>query len=102
MRICLVDRIEITEANANGITRLIAKKVIPNAEDKKFSMNNGKVAVLSSGGKESLLTYSILKEAKFDVHPIFFNESGDTAFFLLTQRHWPNMQRQKARISFLP
>ncbi len=67
---------EITEANANGLTRLIAKKVIPNAEGKKFSMNNGKAAVLSSGGKESLLTYSILKEAKFDVHPIFFNESG--------------------------
>ena len=67
---------EITESNANGLTRLIAKKVIPNAEAKKPSMNNGKVAVLSSGGKESLLTYSILKETGFDVHPIFFNESG--------------------------
>lgn len=67
---------EITEDNANGLTRLIAKKIIPDPPEKKAYMNNGKTAVLSSGGKESLLTYSILKETGFDVHPIFFNESG--------------------------
>ena len=36
-------------------------------------------AVLSSGGKESLLSYGALNEAGQEVHPIFINESG---------RHW--------------
>lgn len=36
-------------------------------------------AVLSSGGKESLLTYGILRELGEDVSPIYVNESG---------RHW--------------
>lgn len=36
-------------------------------------------AVLSSGGKESLLTYGILKELGEDVSPVYVNESG---------RHW--------------
>jgi creatinine amidohydrolase/Fe(II)-dependent formamide hydrolase-like protein len=34
---------------------------------------------LSSGGKDSLLSFGLLDEAGFDVHPIFVNESG---------RHW--------------
>ena len=36
-------------------------------------------AVLSSGGKESLLTYGLLKELGRDVSPVYVNESG---------RHW--------------
>jgi hypothetical protein len=36
-------------------------------------------AVLSSGGKDSLLTFGILDELGRDTHPIFVNESG---------RHW--------------
>jgi hypothetical protein len=36
-------------------------------------------AVLSSGGKESLLSFALLRELGVDVHPIFVNESG---------RHW--------------
>ena len=32
--------------------------------------------VLSSGGKESLLTYGILKEIGAEVHPLYVNESG--------------------------
>jgi len=67
---------EITEENACGITTLIAEKLIPDASKDTLQMNNAKVAVLSSGGKESLLTYSMLRETGFDVHPIFFNESG--------------------------
>lgn len=38
-----------------------------------------KHCVLSSGGKDSLLGYGLLKELGKDVHPIFGNESG---------RHW--------------
>lgn len=36
-------------------------------------------AVLSSGGKESLLTYGLLRELGVDVSPVYVNESG---------RHW--------------
>ncbi len=49
-----------------------------------FSINNynksikgdGSVAILSSGGKESLLTYGIMKEIGSKVFPIYVNESG--------------------------
>jgi len=36
-------------------------------------------AVLSSGGKDSLLTFGLLREMGHEVHPVFLNESG---------RHW--------------
>ena len=36
-------------------------------------------AVLSSGGKDSLLTFGVLREIGHEAHPIFVNESG---------RHW--------------
>ena len=36
-------------------------------------------AVLSSGGKDSFLSFGLLREIKDEVHPIFINESG---------RHW--------------
>ena len=39
----------------------------------------GRCAVLSSGGKDSLLSYGLLDEIGREVHPIFVNESG---------RHW--------------
>jgi len=35
--------------------------------------------IMSSGGKDSLLSYGLLKELKKDVYPVFINESG---------RHW--------------
>lgn len=38
-----------------------------------------KHCVLSSGGKDSLLSYGLSNELGFDTHPIFVNESG---------RHW--------------
>ena len=40
---------------------------------------NNSYLVMSSGGKDSLLSYGLLKELNNDVHPIFINESG---------RHW--------------
>jgi hypothetical protein len=36
----------------------------------------GSVAIMSSGGKDSLLTYGIMKEVGANVYPIFVNESG--------------------------
>lgn len=40
------------------------------------NMNNKSCGVLSSGGKDSLLTYGMLKEIGCDVHPLYINESG--------------------------
>jgi creatinine amidohydrolase/Fe(II)-dependent formamide hydrolase-like protein len=36
-------------------------------------------AILSSGGKDSLLSYAVMNEIGFETHPLFVNESG---------RHW--------------
>lgn len=41
--------------------------------------DTSKHAVLSSGGKDSLLTFGLLREVGREVHPVFVNESG---------RHW--------------
>lgn len=51
-------------------------------ERTKSSFRGGdksKHAVLSSGGKDSLLSFGLLKEIERETHPIFINESG---------RHW--------------
>lgn len=44
-----------------------------------WAVDRNKHCVLSSGGKDSLLSYGLLKELGKEVHPIFGNESG---------RHW--------------
>ncbi|MDH3352333.1 MAG: creatininase family protein, partial [Gammaproteobacteria bacterium] len=44
-----------------------------------WETSRDKIAVLSSGGKDSLLTYGLLDEIGREVHPLFVNESG---------RHW--------------
>lgn len=45
-------------------------------ENKKPFVGDGSVAILSSGGKESLLTYGIMKELGANVYPVYINESG--------------------------
>jgi len=49
----------------------IEKKIYESVET-----DNNKAIVMSSGGKESLLSYGILKDAGLDVYPVFMNESG--------------------------
>lgn len=46
---------------------------------KGWDTEKRKHAVLSSGGKDSLLSFGLLQEITDDVHPVFINESG---------RHW--------------
>jgi creatinine amidohydrolase/Fe(II)-dependent formamide hydrolase-like protein len=62
-------------------------------------------AVLSSGGKDSLLSYGLLNEMGLEVHPVFLNESGKHWFTALnayryfrdsiphTSRVWTNSDR---------
>lgn len=56
---------------------LISKKTKSSWES--WSAQRKKIAVLSSGGKDSLLSFGLLNEIDQDTHPIFVNESG---------RHW--------------
>jgi len=51
------------------------------APESTFNWNptSSRHAVLSSGGKDSLVTFGILRELGLEAHPIFVNESG---------RHW--------------
>jgi len=68
-------------------------------------MDNNSCGILSSGGKESLLTYSILKEIGCKVYPLYVNESGGHWRTALpayryheksdpnTQRVWTNVDR---------
>ena len=44
-----------------------------------WAVDNSRHAVLSSGGKDSLLSFGLIKDLDREVHPIFINESG---------RHW--------------
>ncbi|MHC4996487.1 MAG: creatininase family protein, partial [Planctomycetota bacterium] len=44
-----------------------------------WAADPSKHAVLSSGGKDSLVSFGVLRELGLEVHPIFVNESG---------RHW--------------
>jgi creatinine amidohydrolase/Fe(II)-dependent formamide hydrolase-like protein len=44
-----------------------------------WTVAKSRYAVLSSGGKDSLLSFGLLREIGCEVHPIFINESG---------RHW--------------
>jgi creatinine amidohydrolase/Fe(II)-dependent formamide hydrolase-like protein len=53
------------------------KKFNPTKEE--WAVNKSSIAVLSSGGKDSLLSFGFLSELNYSVHPIFINESG---------RHW--------------
>jgi creatinine amidohydrolase/Fe(II)-dependent formamide hydrolase-like protein len=48
-------------------------------ESLPWKPNPDSYAVLSSGGKDSLLSFGLLREIKDAVHPVFLNESG---------RHW--------------
>ncbi len=64
---------DITPQNADGITEVIANE---HYSDRPFKPAGGSAAVFSSGGKESLLSYGMLKELDPETHAFFFNESG--------------------------
>jgi creatinine amidohydrolase/Fe(II)-dependent formamide hydrolase-like protein len=56
-------------------------------------------AILSSGGKESLLSYSLLDELGYETHPLFVNESGRHWFTALNAyRHFSRQVQGTARI----
>lgn len=57
-----------------------------------------RIAVSSSGGKDSLLSFGLLRELGYELHPVFGNESGRHWFTALNayrsfQKHVPNTTR---------
>jgi len=80
------------------------KHIMPD-EDVSKSLDANRCGVLSSGGKESLLTYGLLQELGALVYPCYINESGGhwrtavTAYNYhhleepLTKRVWTNVDR---------
>jgi hypothetical protein len=94
---------EITFENATGKLKIEAEIVAGSKTHR--SKDENRLAVLSSGGKESLLSYGILRDLGSEVFPIFFNESGGhwrTALpsyryysnhFPLTRKIWSNVDR---------
>jgi len=82
--------------------KIYVKEVIRDPVDLKLDYR--KCAVMSSGGKESLLTFGILREIGCDTYACFFNESGRHWFTALTAyryfrdryptlRVWSNVDR---------
>ncbi|MCW3995505.1 MAG: hypothetical protein NWE98_05075 [Candidatus Bathyarchaeota archaeon] len=66
---------DATQENAKPLATL---KPTAMTEDRAIcsEFEEGSCGVLSSGGKESLLTYAMLKEAGAKVYPLYVNESG--------------------------
>jgi creatinine amidohydrolase/Fe(II)-dependent formamide hydrolase-like protein len=56
-------------------------------------------AILSSGGKDSLLSFGLLREMNREVHPVFINESGRHWFTALNAyRHFADSVSRTARV----
>ena len=66
---------------------------------KLWSTNKNRHGVLSSGGKDSLLSYGLLNEIGHEIHPIFVNESGRHWFTALNAyRHFKQHDANTARV----
>lgn len=83
-------------------TYLQAKLLFPDDSEKvaaSWDTSPDRVAVLSSGGKDSLLTYGLLNEIGTEVHPLFVNESGRHWFTALNAwRHFEVQVPRSARV----
>ncbi|HRX51638.1 MAG TPA: creatininase family protein [Candidatus Krumholzibacteria bacterium] len=82
---------------------LYAELVFPDAVDRAgtdaWDGGRGACAVLSSGGKDSLLSYGLLAELGVETHPVFINESGRHWFTALNSyRHFRDTVPRTARV----
>lgn len=74
------------EVKPQPLAEVIPEKV--EEEGVALEPNYNSCAVMLSGGKESLLTYGLMKEIGCDVYPFFFNESGGHWKVALTAYKW--------------
>ncbi len=63
----------------NGTENKSFKTEASKKQKKVWQLDRSRCAVMSSGGKDSLLSFGLLREIGLETHPIFINESG---------RHW--------------
>jgi creatinine amidohydrolase/Fe(II)-dependent formamide hydrolase-like protein len=81
---------------------LQARLVFPDDEPSSldpWQTDRTRHAILSSGGKESLLSYGLLDELGFETHPVFVNESGRHWFTALNAyRHFNREVANTARV----
>ncbi len=64
----------VTPEMAEPMAKLLPENI--EEEPMDFEPDYSKCAVMLSGGKESLLTYGLMKELGCEVYPFFYNESG--------------------------
>ena len=76
-----VVNLPVIKANSysNATLHFLEKKTFNSNKEERWPINKSNVAVLSSGGKDSLLSFGLLNELKYNTYPIYINESG---------RHW--------------
>ncbi|MCL5785508.1 MAG: metal-binding protein [Candidatus Thermoplasmatota archaeon] len=67
---------EKTPENAIGNTEIESTESSTKSNGTRQKPYANRIGILSSGGKESLLSYGILKEIGIETYPIFFAESG--------------------------
>ncbi len=66
---------------------------------KPWQMDESRHCILSSGGKDSLLTYGLLKELNKDTYPVFINESGRHWFTALNAyRYLKNQEKNTGKV----
>jgi hypothetical protein len=96
---------EITKENADGITELVCPEIL--SKEDAWETSKDKVAIMSSGGKESLLAFGIFNEINNpeNNYSFYFEESGShwltakTAYdyyinkFKNTMKVWSNIDR---------
>jgi creatinine amidohydrolase/Fe(II)-dependent formamide hydrolase-like protein len=74
------ERYTLARLNFSATKTPVAGRSQPAASPQtSWNVDSSRHAVASSGGKDSLLSFGLLKEMGQDVYPIFINESG---------RHW--------------
>ncbi len=68
-------------------------------EKQNWATAKSRFAILSSGGKDSLLSFGLLHEIGCEVHPIFINESGRHWYTALNAyRHFSSRYSRTARV----
>lgn len=78
---------------------LVFKGSAPAVFQEAWASRKEGYCVLSSGGKESLLSYGLLCELGCDVHPVYINESGRHWFTALNGfRHFEKIEPKTARV----
>ena len=71
----------------------------PAPKEAGWNVDVNRFAILSSGGKDSLLSYGLLAELGCETHPVFVNESGRHWFRALKAfRHFQHQVQHTARV----